>query len=212
MKKWLLICVAVMVVSSVNAQIFDEWFRQKKTQRKYLLQQIAALKVYGDFLKKGWKISQNGLNLIQDFTGGEFKLHQTFFKTLTVVSPYIKSYPRISEVVRLQYEVKNIPKEDIIFLERQQLLSQNEIAEIQSVYNKVEVDSDRILSELSEVCSNGNIELTDDQRKARIDVLYDESFAQYSFVKQYGEEACFLVEQRKREKLIIEATKKVSKY
>lgn len=54
MKK--LCVIMALLTSNVAGQAqtpnWNEWFRQKKTQRKYLIQQIAALKVYR-ILKNG---------------------------------------------------------------------------------------------------------------------------------------------------------------
>jgi len=47
MKKiFLFLLLVVSAGSNLQAQTFAEWFQQKKTQKKYLLQQIAALQVY----------------------------------------------------------------------------------------------------------------------------------------------------------------------
>jgi 3-phenylpropionate/cinnamic acid dioxygenase small subunit len=47
--------------SLINAQTFDEWFKQKETQIKYLVEQIGALKAYGEVVKRGYDIAHNGL-------------------------------------------------------------------------------------------------------------------------------------------------------
>ncbi len=64
MKTILLVIATVLLFQSANAQTWDEWFKQKKTQKKYLVQQIAALRVYLDYLKKGYTVVHNGLNTI----------------------------------------------------------------------------------------------------------------------------------------------------
>ncbi|ULT42931.1 conjugal transfer protein TraI [Niabella defluvii] len=72
MKKILLFLLLVVSAgSNLQAQTFAEWFQQKKTQKKYLLQQIAALQVYIGYAKKGYNIAKDGLNTIGGFTRGE---------------------------------------------------------------------------------------------------------------------------------------------
>ena len=46
MKKLLIMFLLGMLATTTQAQTFAEWFKQKKTQKKYLVQQIAALQVY----------------------------------------------------------------------------------------------------------------------------------------------------------------------
>ena len=69
-----------LAAGTVEAQTFSEWFRQKKTQKKYLLQQIAALQVYIGYAQKGYRIAKEGLTTIGGFTKGEFDLHSDFQK------------------------------------------------------------------------------------------------------------------------------------
>jgi len=68
---------------NIHAQTFSEWFRQKKTQKKYLLQQIAALQVYIGYAQKGYRIAKEGLTTIGGFTKGEFDLHSDFINSLS---------------------------------------------------------------------------------------------------------------------------------
>jgi len=68
-----IIYVTIIILLSgaqVNAQTWNEWFRQKKTQKKYLVQQIAALKVYLKYLKQGYRIVDKGLSLVGDIKDG----------------------------------------------------------------------------------------------------------------------------------------------
>ena len=100
----LVICLSGMVIP-VQAQTWSEWFKQKKTQKKYLLQQIAALEVYAGYLKKGYKIFDGGLSAIRDITHGEFNLHNAFISSLKQVSPEIRKDARIAEIIALQVSI-----------------------------------------------------------------------------------------------------------
>ena len=59
MKKLLILSTMVLCADNLSAQTVAEWFRQKATQRKYLLQQIAALHVYSGYLSKGYSIAKD---------------------------------------------------------------------------------------------------------------------------------------------------------
>ena len=47
-----------IISTGTRAQTFAEWFRQSATQKKYLLQQIAALQVYIGYVQKGYSIAK----------------------------------------------------------------------------------------------------------------------------------------------------------
>jgi 3-phenylpropionate/cinnamic acid dioxygenase small subunit len=57
MKKILTIFLLV-TASGVYAQNWKEWTQQKKTQIKYLVNQIAALQIYATYVEKGYAIAK----------------------------------------------------------------------------------------------------------------------------------------------------------
>src|SRR4051812_40101385 len=88
--KLLLLFLAMLLISTVcNAQTWDEWFRQRKTQIKYLEEQIIALQVYGSYLQAGYKIVQGGLSTIHDIKNGDFNIHKDYFSSLKHVNASI---------------------------------------------------------------------------------------------------------------------------
>src|ERR1019366_7395881 len=106
MKKLILLtAIGLLGISGLEAQTFAEWFRQKKTQIRYLEQQIAALKVYTGYLEKGYHIAQSGLTTIGEIKNGEFSLHQTFFSSLSQMNPAIGAGARVAEIIALQLSI-----------------------------------------------------------------------------------------------------------
>ncbi len=80
----------MMLLSNIcRGQTADEWLRQKQTQTKYLIQQIAALEMYNGYAHKGYSIAQHGLKTIEYFKTGEWRLHSDFFNSLDIISPEI---------------------------------------------------------------------------------------------------------------------------
>jgi hypothetical protein len=71
--KNLLLVIAIVICHVSFCQNAQEWTRQKKTQIKYLLQQIAANKVYIEYIEKGYNIARKGLQTIHDIKKGDFK-------------------------------------------------------------------------------------------------------------------------------------------
>src|SRR5690606_37042983 len=88
--------------SSAHAQTWDEWFQQKKTQKKYLIKQVAALQIYLGYVKKGYEIARQGLNLIGDIKDGDFSLHKDYFESLKAVNPAIRNSAKVAEIILLQ--------------------------------------------------------------------------------------------------------------
>lgn len=86
-----------------HSQTFNEWFRQKKTQIKYLTEQIAHLQAQIILIKKGCDIARDGWELITDFKNGEFSLHEDHFNRKERINPAIDDDPKttINQIRRL---------------------------------------------------------------------------------------------------------------
>src|SRR4051812_23729293 len=105
MKKLVLLIFVFISVKVCNAQTFDEWFKQNKTQRKYLIQQIAAFKVYIGYVQKGYSIAKKGLTTIGSIKNGDLNLHNEFFSSLKNVNPGIMKYSKVADIIAYQIKI-----------------------------------------------------------------------------------------------------------
>jgi hypothetical protein len=105
MKRYLILVTLAVNVHVVFGQTTEEWTAQDKTQIEYLLQQIAAQKVYLDYLEKGYGIAKSGLHAIRDIKKGDFNLHSDYFNALREVNPEIKSSPKVGDIIFLQLRI-----------------------------------------------------------------------------------------------------------
>jgi len=202
-----IIVLAVFVLSfagQVNAQTFSEFFRQKKTQQKYLLEQLAALKLYAGYVKKGYDIVGSGLDLVRDFSDGEFSLHKTYFNSLKAVSPVVKSNGKVAEIIVFQLEISKVLNSmDVDFLEP------GTAAYLQQVKAGVLQECDTDLDELLLVITAEKLEMKDDERLRRLDRVYENMLDKYAFVQSFSNQLALLVGQRKREKQSINQLKQL---
>ena len=102
MRKILMILL-VLTVPCVHAQTFQEWTQQKKTQIKYLVQQIAAFQVYIGYVEKGYSIAKKGLNAISNIKHGDFSMHNDYFNSLKIVNPKIKKYWKVADITATSF-------------------------------------------------------------------------------------------------------------
>jgi hypothetical protein len=83
----LIFFLGYVAISPLAAQTWSELFEQKKTQEKYLLLQIGALKVQSELLADASRIFQAGLGMVSAWKDGEFLAHQEFFEDWEKVGP-----------------------------------------------------------------------------------------------------------------------------
>lgn len=201
MKKTLLFLVLLTsFASSLKAQTFAEWFQQKKTQKKYLLQQIAALQVYIGYVKKGYKIAKQGLNTIGDFTKGEFNLHSGYFNSLKAVNPEIKRYAKVADIISLQVKIVQHYNRTIRQIRSSDAFSGDELAYIGRVFNRLFDDCDKTIDELIALTTDGKLQMKDDERISRIDKMYLDMQDKFTFSQRFSNEAKTLAASRLKEK------------
>jgi len=198
MKRLIIILLILFVTRSGNAaaQTWNEWFSQKKTQKKYLLQQVAALQVYIGFAKKGYQIAQKGLTTIGNIKDGEFNLSRDFFGGLSSVNPAIKNYARIADILALQVKIIKTYHKDYQQIKDLHHAGGNELAYIKRVYSRMLADCEHAVDELITLATNGKLELTDDQRIQRIDRLYQDMLNRHDFTQSFGRDALILQQSR----------------
>lgn len=208
MKKILLfLLLFASAAGSLQAQTFAEWFRQKKTQEKYLLQQIAALQVYIGYAQKGYKIAKEGLTTIGSFTRGEFNLHTDYINSLKSVNPEIKHYAKVADIIALQAKIVQNYNRSYRQLNSSNAFSDNELAYISRVFSKLLDDCAKTLDELITITTDGELEMKDNERLQRIDKLYLDMQDNFTFSQSFSNDAKVLAASRLKEKIDVQTSR-----
>ena len=193
MKNFFLIAILCLLSISTNAQTFSEWFSQKKTQKKYLVQQIAALQIYIEYAKKGYSIAKNGLTLVGDLKKGEFNMHSGYFSALKSVNPKIKNYARVADIILLQIQVISNNKRLLRVVRKSDIISTSEINYISVVFEKLLEDCSKVTDELIDLTTSGRMEMTDGERLERIDKLFYEMQRKSEFSNDFTNQTLVLI-------------------
>ncbi|MET0570452.1 MAG: hypothetical protein ABWZ79_03410 [Pedobacter agri] len=150
------------------AQSWSEWVAQKKTQERYLLEQIAALRLYGSYVKKGYQLVSGGVNVVRDLSKGELDVHELFFSSLSKVNPVVRSSTKVTGIIALEMEMVKllsaVRREELSGLARQN---------VEAVADGLSKESLTGLEELLSLVLSGKIELSDAQRLERLYALHE---------------------------------------
>lgn len=200
--KLLLVVCMVLFFCGANsyAQTFGEFFNQKKTQKRYLLEQIAALEVYTNYLKKGYEIASSGLETIRDFSSGEFSLHNAFISGLKKVSPAVKNNVKVAQIIEMQIRIGK----GFGALKSNPNLSLSNQMYVRQVRDNLWEECLKDLEELLLIITSGKVEMPDDERLERLDKIYASMVTKSAFVQHFASEVTVLIRQRELEKQTIE--------
>jgi hypothetical protein len=196
MKKLLVTGMVLLCLKDVSAQTWDEWFRQKATQKKYLLQQIAALKVYAGYLSQGYAIAKNGLGIIQNIKQGDFGLHRKYFNYLSTVNPRLKSYIKVAAIISNEASFAEQTAKAIKSFTNSHQFTPAELDYIKAVFQNLLSGCSANLDDLSNILTNGRLQLKDNERIEGIDKIYDDSRDKEIFLDHFCSSTSVLMMQR----------------
>lgn len=205
---WLMM-ISMAMVSAAQGQGINQWFRQKKTQTQYLIQQIAALKAYTGQLQKGYRIVQGGLNTIGDIKDGHFRLDRVFFDELRAINPRIRQYARVTDIITLNIQVIKLSGAAMKAAKRSDRFNHNELSYSEKVFRNVMDNCSELIDELIQILSPGELQLSDDERIKRIDGVYAEMKDRYGFINSYCNDLEKLQVQRSRELKDVKTIQKI---
>lgn len=201
-----LLWLAILLLPiGAQAQTFAEWFSQKKTQKKYLLEQLEALQVYSGYLKQGYQIANGGLGSISGYLRDEYDLHSIYYGKLRQASPEIRNNYQVREIVTRQKEIVSRfgSLDDIAGLSTAQR------SYLSKVRSAVLADCDRQLELLQTVLTDNRVEMQDADRLKLISRIHTAIVGNFQFTVRFVAQTTALASQRIREKSQVEVEKRL---
>jgi hypothetical protein len=197
MKKIISILVWLLLVGhSTTAQTWEEWFQQKKTQKKYLLQQIAALRVYFNYAKDGYSIVSNGITTVRNIKNGDFNLHRDFLGSLKLVNPRIKKYTKLADIIALQVRMIQQTRQSLQSVRSSTRFTLNEVDHFKNVFDNLLNECAKNIDELFMIIMPGTLDMKDDERLKRLDNIYTAMVDKYSFSSSFSNDLQLIANQR----------------
>ena len=207
----MLLAIAIgLYIGPVSAQTVNEWVNQKSTQKKYLLQQIAALQVYINYAKKGYNIVSGGINTIRDIKKGDLNLHNTFFSSLKTINPKISRYSKVADIISYQVRIIKLARQTLQSIREANQFSVEEIEYCKMVLDALLDDCIQSITELIEIITPDKLQVTDDERLVRIDKLYLDMQDKFTFSNVMSEDISLLALQRLSEQIEINRSKRIN--
>jgi hypothetical protein len=181
--------LTLLVALTVSAQ---------SKQDRVMLQQIAALKTYGSYIKKGYRIAKDGLAFIGNLKDGELNLHTIFFDGLEQVNPYVRQYPKVASLMELNNRIVLL-QERLSGQLTNDLFYGNEKDYIRRVIARVLSGCADDIEALEAVLSENCLVADDAERIARIDALHENMEDRYTFARAFYNECAALAVSRQQD-------------
>jgi DNA repair ATPase RecN len=201
----LIMLVGLLFPSRVAAQ------SQEMQQLILNIEKLAQFKQILTDMKKGYQILNGGYNVVKDLSKGNFSLHETFLDALMQVSPTVRKYKQVGDIIHYQVLLVKEYKAAFNRFKNSGNFNSEEIAYLEKVYTKLFKESIRNLDELTTVISANTLRMSDDERLAAIDKIYAEMQDKLSFLRNFNNNTSVLGIQRTKERNDINAMRSIYK-
>ncbi|MBG6188166.1 MULTISPECIES: TerB family tellurite resistance protein [Flavobacterium] len=199
----LIMLVGLLFPSQAAAQ------SQEMQQLILNIEKLAQFKQILTDMKKGYQILNGGYNVVKDLSKGNFSLHETFLDALMQVSPTVRKYKRVGEIIHYQVLLVKEYKAAFNRFRNSGNFNPEEIAYLEKVYSKLFKESIRNLDELTSVISANTLRMSDDERLAAIDKVYADMQDKLSFLRNFNNNTSVLGIQRTKERNDINAMRSI---
>jgi hypothetical protein len=177
---WILL-IAWMAFASPSAA-------QSQEARQLLLdvEKLARFKQILTDMEQGYHKLRDRYEQVRQLAQGNFFLHQTFLDSLLLVSPGVKRYYRVAEILSRQQTIIRDYGNTWAKLQHSGQFSAIELHYIGRVYTQLLSGCQRDLGDLVAILTSGQLRMDDGARLAAIDGIYDDITAAYRFLGRFN--------------------------
>jgi hypothetical protein len=183
---------------------------QELKQLALNIEKLSQLRAILRDMKKGYEILTQGYNTVKDLTEGNFNLHKTFLDKLLQVSPAVRNYKRVADIVAYQVDLVQEYSRHKGRITTSGLFNAGELSYFNRVYDKLIDDSMKDLDELTGVLTAGKLRMSDQERLEAIDRIYAAMQDKLLFLRDFNSDTTVLALQRAKEARDVQAIRLLS--
>jgi len=195
MKKFLLallLGVGLAAPVAVGAQSLAQDIEQLTLDYQKLAQ---FRKILSD-MYTGYKIVSKGYNDIKNIAEGNFNLHQGFLDALLAVSPVVRDYVKVTNIINNEVELVKEYKAAQKYFNSGGHFSAAELDYFSTMYGNLLNGSLRNLDELAMVITAGQMRMSDAERLAAIDRIDKDMTDKLTFLRVFNNSGAIQAGQR----------------
>jgi hypothetical protein len=162
---------------------------EKLTQFKAILSDMQA----------GYTILTQGYGAVKDISQGNFNLHSAFLNSLMAVSPEVRKYGRIADIIANQASIVSEYKAAWKQANARGHFSAQELLYMNGVFTSLLNQSVDNLTNLANIITAGTLRMSDAERLQAIDGIYSDTQNKLVFLRDFNNKVAILALQRQKE-------------
>lgn len=177
-------------------------YAQSQEAQQLLLnvEKLSQLKNILADMKRGYEVVSKGYNTVKNIAEGNFSLHEVFIDGLMLVSPEVRKYRKVVDVVSMQVDLVSEYKSAFKRFSSGGNFSVSELDYLGKVYGELLDQSKNNLDQLVMVITAGKLRMSDEERLRVVDRVFEELEEKLVFLRGFNRETSILNMQREREK------------
>jgi hypothetical protein len=163
------------------------------------IEKLTQLKSILSDMKTGYQIYNQGYGTISGLAKGNFDLHNVYLTGLLAVSPTVKNYTRVAEIILQQASLVSEYKRANSAFKQSGSFSAGELSYMSDVYTRLINQSLDNLDELNTILSDSKLRMSDAERIKGIDRVYASSTDQLQCLRAFNRQGIILSLQRSKD-------------
>lgn len=173
------------------------------------VEKLSQFKNILEDMKKGYQVVSQGYNAVKGIAEGNFSLHETFMDGLMLVSPEVKKYYKIADIISYQKDIVSEYKSAFNRFKTSGTFNPGELDYMGKVYGQLFEQSVNNLDNLLTVITASQLRMSDDERLQAIDDIFADMQDKLQFLRSFNSQANILHLQRLKEKNDIQNLQKI---
>jgi len=192
--------LAMLLVTGLLLGPVHPGFAQSQEAQQLMLnvEKLSQMKNILSDMKRGYEVVSQGYRAVSGIARGNFSLHEVFLDGLMLVSPEVKKYRRVTDIISYQRRLVSEYKTAFNRFKASGAFNVSELEYLSSVYSELFSASLENLDELAMVITSSKLRMGDQERLKAIDRIFFEVEDKLLFLRDFNKNALQLSGQRER--------------
>lgn len=196
MKKQLIMITAALMAVAILKPDCSKAQVQEMQQLLLDIEKLTQMKSILSDMKTGYQIYQQGYGSISSLSKGNFDLHSVYLNGLMAISPGVRNYGRVAEIITIQASLLRDYKRNFQQFRQSGSFSVAELSYMSDVYNRLISEMIDNIEELTNVITANKLRMSDADRIKAIDRIYTTSSDKLQFLRSFNNQGVVLSLQR----------------
>ena len=169
---------------------------QDVQQLLYDVEKLTQFKAILSDMETGYTILTQGYGAVKAISEGNFNLHSTFLNSLETISPSVRQYGRIADIIANQASIVSEYKNTWRQANASGRFTASELIYMNSVFTQLLNQSVDNLTNLTNIITANTLRMSDAERLQAIDHIYSDTQNKMSFLRGFNNQVAILALER----------------